>query len=1498
MAEPIRLWKKETIVETKPPEPKGDLPLPVVPEKGEPIRLWKKVIEEIPRVETPIMPSPTERYIERLELPKAELGAAPPEEIKPPEVPKLPTPFVKKEALPLFMEKKVEPIKEPKPEIEPKKIPLWKKATAAFTAGVGDVLSTTGAVLDLVGAERLGEKTKGLGENLRTRYIPPQKPEEFSWKSPLNPEWWATTVTRTVPFTLSLIPAAVVGAYGGVKAAAVMKLGSFGKTVLGSLGGAALSRPIESALEAGNTYDEQIKVGRAKEEAEKAANKVFWDNMKLVGLDAAQFIAAFAPIKGIGLTAKGAIARRMLSVGKVGARIGVVGATEAGEEGYQDIIQRRAIGEKVVLDPRMSEAMAIGAIFGAGLGTAGSVWDALTTKIKRELPAETIREIEEVKAQEIKKGVPEQLAEAKAFDKIAETSEGKMAVERAIEDLKTKVKEIEPKVEPTPPEVEVKPPVAEVKPKIIKAYRGVRKYGEKGLPTEGEGLYITPDIEFARGFGRIYRIDYIEPKKLFIVKNDYLPLFDELFEVEAPIKPTDSKWIKLNKRIIQKTIIPKYGKEWWKKDEAIKEAGKLITQTLQREGYEGIKIINPKFTGIPTAEKLTYDILFEPQKYIIKTKLPLPKEVKPEVKPIKLIREIEIPPRPITRKAEIVKLLSKQKKDIISTLRQKQKEIKGVKQQIVDYVKVLIPLPRRGMYLDAIKRVETQRDLIETFTRVDKEAKKIEIKKLAKELRDELRKISESKSIAIDYKKRIRELVEPIEIPGHIQKTIAKLKATEGYINRQKTLGKDVFMPEQVLESLKILRRKPITEMSSSEIQLIIDKIKDLEVLGKTKLRTIRELYELQKERILDDIVKNKDVKSVEKQPIFRPPVGTKITLWQSFHNKFNGVLNHAQHVDLSLTPMDVWFDILDGSSGTYEGILYRIFKKTIDTDWGNYLELKDKFTEPLWKIHDKHRLSQESRERLGVYSVAIQEGGMERLLKTGYTEKEIKNIVLTPQEFEVYKHWAKWAEEIRPRIADLARELYNIELGEVENYFPFMTDFKAMSEVEIWKRFGEGVEEIGMPTKNVEVGFLKERVALGKVKIDFMEVANKHMDNVSYFLTMAKDIRMLFEIANNSKFGEKVGDLGQRITLEWMDLLARKGGHAQGDRIALLDTLRKNVGAAVLGFRLSSVIIQPTALIDGASLVGAKWVFRGAQDFISDVRWRDLIRKLSEIKKRDGDDPAFLALSENKIIARVQEYGFKPLKFLDLIAAGSVATGAYQKYLFKNKIPVDFEKLHPEAAEYATKWMRRTQSSAFFKDAPLAISRGRLTGNRSFDKALFQFMSFLLNRWSVIRHDAWRAGIRVGRTTKGLHILFWLLIVAVITEMGVRRASNMLIEFITDKPKRDDGFAERYIRTILGNIPFVSNALSVSVYGGEPMPVLEAVKKPYEEVPKLWKEKEATKIRGLIGLAESVGTFMGIPGSSQFGQLGRGWVAGMEKEEKIELPKLPKPEIPKPPGI
>src|SRR5690606_245269 len=98
---------------------------------------------------------------------------------------------------------------------------------------------------------------------------------------------------------------------------------------------------------------------------------------------------------------------------------------------------------------------------------------------------------------------------------------------------------------------------------------------------------------------------------------------------------------------------------------------------------------------------------------------------------------------------------------------------------------------------------------------------------------------------------------------------------------------------------------------------------------------------------------------------------------------------------------------------------------------------------------------------------------------------------------------------------------------------------------------------------------------------------------------------KMLGEVAASPRYAELVGDAGQLMVREWLDVVARKGGAAGAQEIAILNTLRKNVGIGILGLKLSTIAIQPTSLIDGMGFIGKNYVTKGFTNIASDAQWR-----------------------------------------------------------------------------------------------------------------------------------------------------------------------------------------------------------------------------------------------------------------------------------------------------
>ncbi len=286
---------------------------------------------------------------------------------------------------------------------------------ASMRAGTGMGVGLIGAAAKWQGKEELGEKLSRTGKNISQGYET-QYNKPITWKSFLDPDFYSTTVAQAAPISAMLIPAMLVGYKGTGAAVAKTALSPFKKAVISAVGGAALSRPIESALEAGGAYEEMLARDGDPVKAEQAANEVFRKNLALGGLDAVQLAAAFAPMPFKAATTAGKVA---MGAGRVGA-----GAlTEAGEEGYQEVIQRQAMGDPVAFDDAMKQSMAVGGLFGLGMGGAGTVTDMIRARVGEKV------------------GTPGDQLTDEDLDNIASDPAGRQVVEEATREVAAEVEQ-------------------------------------------------------------------------------------------------------------------------------------------------------------------------------------------------------------------------------------------------------------------------------------------------------------------------------------------------------------------------------------------------------------------------------------------------------------------------------------------------------------------------------------------------------------------------------------------------------------------------------------------------------------------------------------------------------------------------------------------------------------------------------------------------------------------------------------------------------------------------------------------------------------------------------------------------------------------------------------------------------------------------------------------------------------------------------------------------
>ncbi len=310
---------------------------------------------------------------------------------------------------------------------------IGRKAAASFVAGIGDVFSTSAGASRWLGFGDVGNVLSAIGSKLQ-QVAPPDTSGEFEISDLLNPEFYATKITRTIPFALSLAPMAIGGYGGGAAIAAVFGVPRIGSMIIGGLAGAALSRPLESAMEAGSQYDDAIARGKTEAEAKVEADEVFKKNMVLAGADAFEIAIALAPTpKWVPASlVKAGLVRTALIAGKMV----IVGLSEGGEEVFQDMFQRHARGEEWKLDPVSKEVFAIGAVMGLGMGLGGDVVSGIVDKAKTNITGGLKGKFNDVVSKGVADGLRTDQAELRALDVIVQTPEGESLIGKIVREVK------------------------------------------------------------------------------------------------------------------------------------------------------------------------------------------------------------------------------------------------------------------------------------------------------------------------------------------------------------------------------------------------------------------------------------------------------------------------------------------------------------------------------------------------------------------------------------------------------------------------------------------------------------------------------------------------------------------------------------------------------------------------------------------------------------------------------------------------------------------------------------------------------------------------------------------------------------------------------------------------------------------------------------------------------------------------------------------------------
>jgi hypothetical protein len=861
-------------------------------------------------------------------------------------------------------------------------------------------------------------------------------------------------------------------------------------------------------------------------------------------------------------------------------------------------------------------------------------------------------------------------------------------------------------------------------------------------------------------------------------------------------------------------------------------------------------------------------------------------QTNPRIKSIirEMTGQVESSPKMVTEMNALKGSLQMAVRTARDTERLTERSLNDFKKGLVEEIKLRLPPSKeRGQFLSTVAGIKYGADLSAVAERVERVAENYKRKELTKEIKNQLKKIQKSNVIAVDYVAKIEELMDQFEM-GMTPETRKNLEKTQAYIDKERAKGNDVAMSQRVLDQLQGLYREDLKAVDSNALQNLLDEIIFLRDLGRNKLRMREAITEAQVSQALIELAAgSKPANNLPRygSPLERNSMGTNVK------NIANDVADWIVNHQRGFSFVDTVFDKFDGNAG-YTGPNYRHFKVRASTSFRAYLNHRDPIRKRIGDLAKKLDLDVVDMKNIGFHAVKVQEGGVDKLLKMGFTQKQIDEHTLTAPQIEMYQAFRGELDVLWPRVKDVLRRVYNADPESVENYFPFHTDFDALNSRPIEERFNRNAPDLvdtmiknqqgttafnkNTPSKN----FSLERTG-GKqpIRLNAMEVFLNHVDNAAYLVNMGETLQFMSTLARNEGYRTIAGDQAQQFVADWIDVLSRNGNRT--DKIWATDALRKNTSAAMLGFRLSSILVQGTALMDGAAEIGA-YAFEGAERIATSKEWRTFVQEnMPEVRNRVGDDPHFAEFGGTTPLDKFNKKGFWALQKFDSLTAASVAAGAYMKYIRENNLPFDRNNpqagVNADALNYAQDVVARTQSSAYAKDLPLALNKANLFGkdvlsNTSINRLLLQFQTFMLKRWDTLTHQGIDLGFAKGNAAKGVNVLSFL-IMAKMAEYGTRGVLAALVQGLTGaepEDKDEENLFGSAVLNILGDIPFVSSIMSVGQYGSVPVPAIQMLSRAAERSAGFFSAKQdATKARNLTRASLLwLGILGGVGGASQ----------------------------------
>lgn len=705
--------------------------------------------------------------------------------------------------------------------------------------------------------------------------------------------------------------------------------------------------------------------------------------------------------------------------------------------------------------------------------------------------------------------------------------------------------------------------------------------------------------------------------------------------------------------------------------------------------------------------------------------------------------------------------------------------------------------------------------------------------------------------LPIDYQKALTDIFDNYDFTKMTEKTRASLVRTREFFEKE---GTDVS--KNIAQRLARLEKTAIADLTDKQIADLVGTIEHIYNLGVVKRKLERGRDERQRKALLQKVIKSTNNLDTDQSAIIKG--AKKLGLSEERIEQLNEG-NIATYEAFRVA------DMLDGYAN-YKGENFNQLQRPVAEAVAEANEQSDTLiAQALENIREYGEQFTEEEQARMVYYSALAQGGeaQANALKQKYTEYNFDKP-LSEKEAGALEIMRDVFKEVRPEIASTYESINNIPFPDNENYFPFKYD----SSLNTFNIDENAFDFSVTKTKN---GFtVKRETVVDKVlDKDIFKVFGRSLSEQVYYAKVQPALDTTRSIVNSREYQKASGVLANKFWANFISDVAKRGSSG-----GVLDALRSNISIAVLGYKLSTIVIQPLAIFDAMSTLKNEFGYKKAISVLPKIIQMTVSKSARDtalsdslaLRERKGGQVEvgeIEALTEGNLSDKrykrwfsvYKQNAFKAMQFTDSVTASAVFEEFYQAYLEQGMSPED-------ASDRADAMMKLTQASSNVADRPHIM-------NTSIGRFLLTFQTFVLNAFNNVRYDLIKSNVQNKGALKGTFYAISAIQFVILGRVLEQMLRDQLFQLIYGGEPDDEDFLKKVWGAFISNVPFINNFFdwdgNVSRTGLR-NPVVETVIKAGTSVQNFTKGKG--DVDEFIKLNTSVFSLFGVAGTSQVNQL------------------------------